>query len=58
MIADKGFAGTAFEQLVADVGGQLLHPDRKDESRCHGSLGPIRQQEVPGVANGHGSQCV
>jgi hypothetical protein len=36
IIADKGFAGT-------DFGGRLLRPDRKDEPRRHGSLGPIRQ---------------
>jgi hypothetical protein len=43
IIADKGFAGADFEQLVADLGGRLLRPDRKKERRRHGSLGPIRQ---------------
>jgi hypothetical protein len=43
IIADKGFAGADFEQLVSDLGGRLLRPDRKDEPRRHGSLGPIRQ---------------
>ena len=43
IIADKGFAGTDFEQLIAALGGHLLRPDRKNEPRRHGSLGPIRQ---------------
>jgi hypothetical protein len=43
VIADKGFAGQEFEQLVTDLGGRLLRPDRKDEPRRHGSLGAIRQ---------------
>jgi hypothetical protein len=43
VIADKGFAGREFEQLVASLGGRLLRPDRKDEPARFGSLGPIRQ---------------
>lgn len=43
IIADKGFAGAEFEQLVAALGGRLLRPDRKDEPRRHGSLSAIRQ---------------
>ncbi len=43
IIADKGFAGADFEQLVSALGGQLLRPDRKDEPHRHGSLAPIRQ---------------
>lgn len=43
IIADKGFAGADFEQLVNSLGGHLLRPDRKDEPRRHGSLAPIRQ---------------
>lgn len=43
ILADKGFAGTEFEQLVSDLGGRLLRPDRKDEPRRHGALGAIRQ---------------
>jgi hypothetical protein len=43
IIADKGFAGADFEQLVTDLGGRLLRPDRKREPRRHGSLGSIRQ---------------
>jgi hypothetical protein len=43
IIADKGFAGADFEQLVTDLGGRLLRPDRKNEPHRHGSLGPIRQ---------------
>jgi hypothetical protein len=43
VLADKGFAGREFEQLVADLGGQLIRPDRKDEQPRFGSLGAIRQ---------------
>jgi hypothetical protein len=43
VIADKGFAGAGFEQLVASLGGRLLRPDRKDEPVRFGSLGGIRQ---------------
>jgi Transposase DDE domain len=43
IIADKGFAGADFEQLVSSLGARLLRPDRKDEPRRRGSLGPIRQ---------------
>lgn len=43
IIADKGFAGADFEQLVTDLGAHLLRPDRKDEPRRHGSLGAVRQ---------------
>jgi Transposase DDE domain len=43
IIADKGFAGAEFEQLVSDLGGRLLRPDRKDEPHRHGSLAAVRQ---------------
>lgn len=43
IIADKGFAGGDFEQLVTELGARLLRPDRKNEPRRHGSLGSIRQ---------------
>ncbi len=43
MIADKGFAGAEFEQLVASLGAKLLRPDRKNEKPRFGSLGGIRQ---------------
>ena len=42
IIADKGFAGGDFEQLVGDLGGPLLRPDRKDGPARHGSLAPVR----------------
>lgn len=41
VIADKGFAGREFEQLVASLGSRLLRPDRKDEPRRFGSLGGL-----------------
>lgn len=43
IIADKGFAGAEFEQLVEALGARLLRPDRKDEPRRHGPLGAVRQ---------------
>jgi Transposase DDE domain len=43
IVADKGFAGQAFEQLVSGYGAALLRPDRADEPRRHGSLGRWRQ---------------
>jgi hypothetical protein len=43
VIADKGFAGTEFEQLMTHAGARFLRPDRKDEPRRYGNLGAIRQ---------------
>jgi hypothetical protein len=43
ILADKGFAGREFEQLVAGYGAVLLRPDRTDEPCRHGSLGRWRQ---------------
>lgn len=43
ILADKGFAGEQFEQLVASYGCQLLRPDRKNEPARHGTLGGARQ---------------
>ena len=43
IVADKGFAGHDFEQLVTAHGAVLLGPDRADEPRRHGSLGRWRQ---------------
>ena len=43
VVADKGFAGSDFEQWIADQGAHFLRPDRKDEPHRHGSLGQIRQ---------------
>jgi hypothetical protein len=43
ILADKGFAGAEFEELVDDLGGRLLRPDRNDEPRRHGALGAVRQ---------------
>ncbi len=43
VIADKGFAGEDFESEMAGLGARFLRPDRKDEPRRHGSLGPVRQ---------------
>ena len=44
IIGDKGFAGRAFEQAVADLDAMFVRPDRRDEPRRHGSLGAIRQR--------------
>ena len=43
VLADKGFAGEEFEQLVASLGCQLLRPDRKNEQPRFGSLAGVRQ---------------
>jgi len=43
IVADKGFAGAAFEQLVLDPGCEFRRPDRRDEPARHGDLGGIRQ---------------
>jgi Transposase DDE domain len=43
ILADKGFAGADFEQLVLDLGCSFLRPDRRDEPTRHGTLGGCRQ---------------
>lgn len=43
ILADKGFAGRDFSQLVADHGARLLRPDRADEPYRLGTLGRWRQ---------------
>jgi hypothetical protein len=43
ILADKGFAGRAFEQVVGELGAFLVRPDRKDEPRRFGPLGGMRQ---------------
>lgn len=43
VIADKGFAGQEFEQIMAALGTRFLRPDRTNEARRHGSLGAVRQ---------------
>lgn len=43
ILADKGFAGRDFEQLVAGYGASLARPDRADEPHRFGSLGRWRQ---------------
>jgi hypothetical protein len=43
ILADKGFAGRDFAQLVAGYGAALARPDRADEPHRFGSLGRWRQ---------------
>ena len=43
VMADKGFAGEEFEQIMAGLGARFLRPDRRNEAPRHGSLGPVRQ---------------
>ena len=43
VMADKGFVGEEFEQLMANLGAHFLRPDRRDEPHHNGSLGPVRQ---------------
>jgi hypothetical protein len=43
VVADKGLAGRAFAQTVAELGVRLLRPDRADEPTRFGNLGGVRQ---------------
>lgn len=43
LLADKGFSGKKFKQLVDSMGVRLLRPDRKDETYRNGNLGGVRQ---------------
>ena len=43
ILADKGFAGREFEQVVGDLGARLVRPDRADEPTRFGNLGGVRQ---------------
>jgi hypothetical protein len=43
ILADKGLAGRAFEQVVAALGARLVRPDRADEPARFGTLGGVRQ---------------
>jgi len=43
IVADKGFAGHEFEQIVAALDATLIRPDRKDERKRFGALGGVRQ---------------
>lgn len=43
VIADKGFAGEDFENLMAEMRAIFLRPDRKDEPKRFGNLGAVRQ---------------
>src|SRR4029450_9804019 len=43
VLGDKGFAGGAFEQLVAELGACLGRPARPDDPRRFGNLGGVRQ---------------
>jgi hypothetical protein len=43
VMADKGFAGEEFEELMASLGARFLRPDRRDEPHRNGSLGPVSQ---------------
>jgi Transposase DDE domain len=43
VVADKGLAGRAFAQQVAELAVRLVRPDRADEPFRFGSLGGVRQ---------------
>ncbi len=49
ILADKGYAGQAFEQLVAGHGARLIRPDRRDEPARHGSLDPVCHNQLAGT---------
>lgn len=44
VIGDKGFAGREFERDMTELGITFLRPDRRDETRRHDNLAPIRQR--------------
>jgi transposase len=44
LIGDKGYAGRAFAQAVADMDATILRPRRKDEPGQGPHLAPIRQR--------------
>lgn len=44
LIGDKGFAGKEFEQHTRNLEISFVRPDRRDETRRHGNLAPIRQR--------------
>lgn len=45
IVADKGFAGSEFEEFVRQSGATLVRPDRRDEKNPRwGALGWIRQR--------------
>jgi hypothetical protein len=43
VLADKGLAGRAFAQVVAELEAVLVRPDRADEPARFGNLGGVRQ---------------
>jgi hypothetical protein len=43
VLADKGLAGRAFAQVVAELDAVLVRPDRVDEPAQFGNLGGVRQ---------------
>jgi hypothetical protein len=43
VLADKGLAGRAFTQTVAELEVALVRPDRADEPARFGNLGGVRQ---------------
>jgi len=43
VLADKGLAGRAFTQTVAELEAALVRPDRADEPARFGNLGGVRQ---------------
>ncbi len=44
IVCDKGYAGREFEQAVAQLGGLIVKPARKDEPDGRVRLAPIRQR--------------
>jgi hypothetical protein len=44
IVGDKGFAGAEFQRQTSELGLVFVRPDRRDETRRHGNLAPIRQR--------------
>jgi hypothetical protein len=66
ILADKGLAGHAFEQVVGALGARLVRPDRADEPARFGTLGGVCQwveavidtlKDQPGL-EGHGAYTI
>ena len=44
IVCDKGYAGSAFEHAVSELGGLIVRPARKNEPDTNIHLAPIRQR--------------
>jgi hypothetical protein len=47
IVADKGYAGSVFEDFVRELGATLVRPDRRHEYQRYGKLGWILRSAIP-----------